>query len=64
MNNVVTFPACLWDGSMWWHAGKSYVHLGKLKELCTTAEWRRIYEYDIRRHLREPLCESRGGNAA
>jgi hypothetical protein len=63
-NNVITFPSCRWDGRRWWHGGKSYVHLGKLKDLCTPAEWMRIHEYDLRRHLREELRGSTGPRAA
>jgi hypothetical protein len=63
-DNVITFPSCRWDGRRWWHGGKSYVHLGVLKDICRLAEWRRIADYDLRRHLREQLKGSLGGNAA
>jgi hypothetical protein len=37
-DNVITFPSCRWDGRRWWHGGKSYVHLGVLKDICRLAE--------------------------
>jgi hypothetical protein len=63
-DNVITFPHCRWDGRHWWHGGKNYVHLGKLKALCTAAEWRRIYEYDLRRRLRAEVGHATGPRAA
>ena len=62
-DKVISFPSCLWYGRQWWHAGKSYKHLGILKELCTPAEWKRIYDYDYRRYRRWELLRDRKGNA-
>jgi len=63
-DNVISFPSCRWDGLRWWHAGRSFIHLGKLKDLCTPDEWKRIYDYDYRRYRRWELLAAGGGNAA
>ena len=62
-DNIILFPACLWDGK-WWHAGKSYVHLGKLKAIASPKDWHRAVQYSLKKHLREQLIAAREGSAA
>jgi hypothetical protein len=63
-NNVVAFPATLWDGRRWWHAGKSYVHLGKLKAIAAPKDWCRAVQWSLKQRLRKQLQQARGNNAA
>jgi len=63
-DNLIAFPACLWDGHRWWHGGKSYVHLGKLKAIAAPKDWHRAVQWSLKKHLREELQQARGNNAA
>jgi hypothetical protein len=63
-DNVILFPACIWDGRRWWHGGKSYVHLGKLKAIASPKDWHRAVQYSLKKHLAEQLMEAREGSAA
>jgi hypothetical protein len=63
-SNIVPFPVCVRERSKeggWWYAGKKYDWVGEVKKLVTDREWRRIYERDLLRHVREM---ERGGNSA
>ena len=66
MHNVILFPVvrCLEDGL--WHGCRRYRHVGEVKQAVSAKDWKRIYDWDLRRMLREGLlaAEPAAGNGA
>ena len=56
MHNVILFPV----------VRRRYRHVGEVKQAVSAKEWKRIYDWDLHRMLREGLLatEPAAGNAA
>ena len=66
MHDVILFPVVrrLEDGL--WHGCRRYQNVGEVKQAVSARDWKRIYDWDLRRMLHEGLLtpEPAAGNAA
>ena len=66
MHDVILFPVVrrLEDGL--WHGCRRYQNVGEVKQAVSARDWKRLYDWDLRRMLHEGLLapEPAAGNAA
>ena len=66
MNNLILFPSFIRVNDQWRHGGRTYRNVQELAETLSASDYRRAYEWDLRRTLREHSGShsNTGGSAA
>ena len=53
MHNVILFPVVRRLEDRLWHGCRRYRNVGEVKQAVSAKDWKRIYDWDLRRMLRE-----------